>query len=489
MKLLTPLLPQQIAAVEKLQGLKVGALFMEMGTGKTRTALELIKRKMDRGKFEQVLWLCPCSVKNNLRADIIKHTGEMPSYIKIEGIESISASGRIYMENVAYVQKRPTMMIVDESNMVKNPWAIRSKRIVNLSEICKYKLILNGTPVSKNEADLFNQFYILDPRILGYQSYYGFAANHLVYKEVKTASGRKVKTDQVVRVLNVDYLAERIAPYTYQIKKEECMTLPEKHYHAEGFNIDSEQDSHYGYTKMYYLSLVDDFDSSTIYRLFTALQHVTSGRHVTEDDDGHMITRPMYDDPLKNPRVECLKDVLEDDIKGEQVIIFAKYDYEIDDIITLLKSEEIPYVEFTGRVKPKQRLDNLEQFRGGVQVMIANKRCGAYGLNLQFCHNIIFYSNDFDFATRLQAEDRIHRLGQEQECHIYDILASATIDTFISDNLDGKGSMLSAMKREIQKWKNKKSPWEIIPKKELKKVRKASRKYAKTIGKSTPKKN
>ena len=87
MKLLTPLLPQQEAAVEKLKGLKVGALFMEMGTGKTRTALELIKQKMERGKFEQVLWLCPCSVKKNLEVDINKHTGEMPDFIKIETVK------------------------------------------------------------------------------------------------------------------------------------------------------------------------------------------------------------------------------------------------------------------------------------------------------------------------------------------------------------------------------------------------------------------
>ena len=285
MVFLTPLLPQQEQAVEKLKRLKVGALFMDMGTGKTRTALELINLKMQLGKFEQILWLCPCSVKRNLEVDIIKHIGEMPDYIRIEGIESISASGRIYMDCHGYVNEKPTMLIVDESNMVKNPKAIRSQRIVNLSKICKYKLILNGTPVSRNEADLFNQFFILDPRILGYNSYYSFAANHLVYKEIK-AGGRKIRTNQIVRVLNTDYLAERIAPYTYQITKEECMTLPDKKYMSCVFDLTREQKQHYESVKFHYLAEVDELDSTTIYRLFTALQHVASGRTVSEDD-GH----------------------------------------------------------------------------------------------------------------------------------------------------------------------------------------------------------
>ena len=55
MKIETSLLPHQEAAVGKLGRLKVGALFMEQGTGKTRTALELISRRMDKGKVNAVL--------------------------------------------------------------------------------------------------------------------------------------------------------------------------------------------------------------------------------------------------------------------------------------------------------------------------------------------------------------------------------------------------------------------------------------------------
>ena len=54
MELLTPLLPHQRPAVEKLRTIKVGALYMEMGTGKTRTALDLIAQRL--GVLPRIIW-------------------------------------------------------------------------------------------------------------------------------------------------------------------------------------------------------------------------------------------------------------------------------------------------------------------------------------------------------------------------------------------------------------------------------------------------
>ena len=86
---------------------------------------------------------------------------------------------------------------------------------------------------------------------------------------------------------------------------------------------------------------------------------------------------------------------------------------------------------------------------------MANKACGAYGLNLQFCHNVIFYSNDFDYATRQQAEDRVHRIGQTHDVRIYDVACSDTIDEFINRNLGGKDSMVQNFKYLLEKYKGK----------------------------------
>ena len=68
----TELLPYQADAVAKILPSRVGALFMEMGTGKTRTAIELVKIR--HRKIDRVLWFCPVSLKETVRREILKHT-------------------------------------------------------------------------------------------------------------------------------------------------------------------------------------------------------------------------------------------------------------------------------------------------------------------------------------------------------------------------------------------------------------------------------
>lgn len=107
------------------------------------------------------------------------------------------------------VEQYDCYLIVDESNLVKNHLAKRTQNIIRLAEKCKYKMILNGTPITRTEQDLYAQWYVLDWRILGYKSFWSFSANHLEYDD----------TGRVRKCLNTDYLTEKIGPYSYQIKK------------------------------------------------------------------------------------------------------------------------------------------------------------------------------------------------------------------------------------------------------------------------------
>lgn len=95
MKLNNTLLPYQTEAVNKLIKLKVGALFMEQGTGKTITTLELVRRRYESQKIEAAIWLCPCSAKENIKREIIKHCPpELMKIFTICGIETLSSSIR-----------------------------------------------------------------------------------------------------------------------------------------------------------------------------------------------------------------------------------------------------------------------------------------------------------------------------------------------------------------------------------------------------------
>jgi SNF2 family DNA or RNA helicase len=349
--MITKLYPHQQNAVDKLKHVKVGALYMEQGTGKTRTALELIQRRWEAGKIDCVLWLCPCSTKENLKENIKFHAAdeEFAKYIVVRGIESLSSSDRLYLQLLALIKIHRPYLVVDESTLVKNKRAIRTERIIEIGKKCEYKLILNGTPVSKNEADLFAQWYILDWRILGYQSYYSFAANHIEYYEIRLPDGSKIIDKRRIKnVLNVDYLTEKIAPYTYQVKKSECLELPKKNYCREAFSLTEEQRISYENVKYRYLIDIDEMRSDTIYKLFTACQHMTSGRLVTTSPTERMETRPLFPAD-ENPRLLKLQEMIDDYIEDEKCIIFAKYQAEIDEICDLLKKMGKAYTVFTGK--------------------------------------------------------------------------------------------------------------------------------------------
>lgn len=435
MELLTEMYPWQEAASDKLMRIRVGALYMEMGTGKTRTALEMIKRRLDAGKISHVLWLCPCSVRENLKQDIRKHSPDALGNIAVYGIESLSSSLRLYDLLTRYVMAGATMLIVDESNLVKNHKAVRTKRIIDLAEKCRYRLILNGTPVSRNEADLFAQWYILDWRILGYRSFWSFAANHLEYDPEIPGKVR--------RTLNTDYLIEKIAPYSYQVSQSECFTLPGKHYSVNRCLMTDEQDAHYGEVISRMIDELDERRPETVYRMFAAAQDIISGLYV-EDDGKHIRTSPMFDDPLENPRMLSLLNTLET-LDG-QAIVFCKYTHEIKAILSVLSGS----VGFYGQMPHPQRQEALRCFKcGEKRYLIANKSCAGYGLNLQHCHNVVYYSNDWDWATRIQSEDRVYRLGQDHPVNIIDIEAIGTLDAKIMRCLARKERLEDQIKREL----------------------------------------
>ncbi len=439
MKLLTTLFDYQEAAVEKLIHVKVGALYMEMGTGKTRTALELLQRRLDARKIQQALWLCPFSVQKDLPELLSEHVEGFDSLIKIAGIESLSNSMRIAQELMDYVQAAPTYLIVDESLLVKNPFAYRTQRVMDIAQKCPYRLILNGTPISRNEADLFAQWYILDWRILGYRSYYSFSANHLEMDPERPG--------RVRRVLETDYLARKIAPYTYECSKDDVLELPSKLYESNGFYLTEEQEEHYEQVSDILLMQVNEFRPETIYRLFSSLQAITSGFLVQfSKNKRHCSTLRMFP-PKDNPRIQCLLDLL-DNIGDQQAVIYCHYTQEIMDICEVLGSKAVP---FYGEMSQSERQANKTAFKQGkAQYFVANKSCAQFGLNLQFCHHEVFYNNDWDWGTRAQAEDRLHRAGQTEDVHIYDIYARNTLDGTILRCLTKKERLSDLFKNEVR---------------------------------------
>lgn len=195
----------QQEAFEKLSKLKVGALFMEMGTGKTKVALDLINSKLH--KIDYVLWVCPYSAKNEIERERLRWYPNIE--MDIVGVESISKSDHIYLETLKKVTDNTTFMVVDESLKIKNHRAKRTERVIKIGCEAEYKLILNGTPLSKNVLDIYTQMDFLSPKILN-MPYWQFKD---MYCEYYTRGNLK---GMVRGQRNIEHLVSIIKPYIFE---------------------------------------------------------------------------------------------------------------------------------------------------------------------------------------------------------------------------------------------------------------------------------
>jgi SNF2 family DNA or RNA helicase len=428
--------------VDKVFPYKIGALFMDMGTGKTRCAIELIFRRQQR--VSKVIWFCPVSLKLTIAEELTKHTaGEdvfvfddvvtdqsiPPAFVYIVGIESMSSSDRVVLA-VNKLVDEDTFAIVDESSYIKGHASRRSMRITEICRRARYRLLLTGTPITQGVVDLYAQLKFLSPEILGYNSFYSFARNHLEYSEKYTG--------MIVRSKNVDNLAWKIAPFVYQVTKAECMDLPEKLYDQVYCSLSTEQAEAYEQAKHEILLDIDDdhLTSIVIFRLFTALQQIVSGFYHREDE---LLEFPHH-------RLDTLKTVLADIPENEKVIIWCKFVHSLRQIADTFPESALYY----GDLDEHKRAAELERFRGAdCRFLIATTATGGHGLTINEAHYHVFYENEFKYSHRIQAEDRSHRIGQTMPVTYIDVVSKSGIERRIMRALAKKEDVVKSFRKEV----------------------------------------
>ena len=452
----TPLMKHQGDAVKKLSSIRVGALFMEMGTGKSRTAIEFARLR--QGKISRVIWFCPVSLKSTIAYEIRKHTDclEQDLYLfdhrtreetvpldriwYVVGIESMSSSERA-VHSVAQLIDDRTFVIVDESSYIKGHRALRTERITLLSGKARYRMILTGTPVTQGVVDLWAQMRFLSPEILKYKSFYSFERNHLVYSDKFPG--------MVTMVKNYETIVERINPYVYQVTKAECLDLPEKLYEDRSCDLTAAQSEAYRQAKMIFADemLGEDDDGgwktiTAIFRLFGRLQSIASGRN-----DGGV--------PIENDRLRLMKTVLEnlDASTEDHIVIWDKYRETIRQIRESLVSSGREVHVFDGDVPESKREGVLDNWRKRGGCLVASERVGSHGLDLTAASTVFFFSRSFSYANNIQAEDRCHRKGQERPVLYISLWTRCGIEERIREALSLKENVRDRLRRELDRLK------------------------------------
>jgi SNF2 family DNA or RNA helicase len=446
------------------------ALGAEQGTGKTWMVLAEAEKRF--GELEALLVVAPKGVHTNW---VVR---EIPKHLSIPTIAESWASGasqkklrklnKLLLKNSeclivlainidalntkkgyefaeCFLATHKCMMIIDESQRIKNPKAKRTKKAIALGGLAYSRRILSGTLVSNSPLDLFSQFSFLKKGLLGTTSYRSFVSEyadlipeHSALVQNIQAKSRYGIAPQVVKrnadgtpiFKNLDKLSKLMSPHTYRVLKSECLDLPEKIYKIIDFELSPAHMKHYNLVKEKQRWIRDngEIDVFTALTVINKLQQITSG-FILEDGLPARFTEGSQ-------RMNLLKEIIQD-IDG-QIIIWARFREEIAAIVKEL-SGEYPLVEYHGGIKTADREKAVDFFQSGkAKLFVANAASAGTGLTLHAAETAIYFSSTYSLEERQQSEDRCHRIGTKRNVVYIDLVASGTIDERIAAALQSK---------------------------------------------------
>ncbi len=441
------------------------ALLLEMGTGKTKITLDNIFNLYAEDKIDRAMVVAPKGVYLNWLAEIDKHLPEsenaiigywksMPNAREKENLVKllVDATGRLKLflvnteafssEKILSYAKDfvgldgKCMVVVDEATKIKNIKAARTKSIIKYTRAAGYRRILTGTPVTNSPLDLYSMFYFLDPRILGYNSFYAFRATYANVVQQTLNNGRHF--DKIVGYKNVEELKKRISPFSYRLTKSECIDLPEKIYMpSRMIDLNSHQQASYASMKQHCITEINNSKEITVTAMIAKLmklQQIACNFIIDEKGVPHKVSE-------EDPRLAALFEIIEE--SSGKTIIFSNFRYCINLVSKALADEygKETVVTYYGDTSDDDREEAKTRFQDPedpCRFFVGNPSTAGFGLTLTEASNVIFYSSDYDIEKRQQAEDRAHRIGQTKHVCYTDIVCKGTIDLEIVKSLKNK---------------------------------------------------
>lgn len=473
----------QLAAFERSSELESFALTMEQGTGKSKVVIDSVAHLYNLGRLTGLLIIAPNGVHRNwILKEIPKH---LPDYVPYAASAWSSAASkkeqlahdammmsphlRIFAVNVEamhvprvvkevrlFLNAAQAMTVIDESTRIKSPSGVRTKNILALTPLSRYRRILTGTPVTQSPLDVFSQYSFLDPDLFGTRSFTVFRSRYAEMMDVSHPLVQHIMRTQQLRyapaLIATDSLGHAIYknlrelksltdPHTLRVLKKDCLDLPPKIYTRIPIEMHEAQAKAYADLKRRLKSGLIATDTAgrplTKLNSIMYLQRILCGTLpgvMTEDGKDAQLLPPD-----KNPRVQALlADLAETD---EQAIIWCRFTDDIRAVTDALAAAYGPaaVVQYFGETSKDDRVQAIDRFQdGSARFFVGNPQAGGTGLTLTAAGQVHYYSNSFKLEDRLQSEDRAHRIGQHKTVRYVDYEVEGTIDSKILQALHEK---------------------------------------------------
>jgi SNF2 family DNA or RNA helicase len=460
-------------------------LWLTMGAGKSKIAIDTACNLHRQGKISSVVIVVRKSLVENWKRELEKHASveyfvldkydfdspkkseaaqkmlvNNPDTLRflILNIETFQTATKAAQLNInLYLQHfhcKDSLFILDEATDIKDMTANRTKSIIKTFQNYKYRRLLTGTLITESPENCFSLYYLMNPKILNFPTVYAFKNYYCIFKTIQLGNrsfkkivGYRYLTQLRDKLLDIDHATH--------IKKED-LKLTKKH-DPEYRYFDMLPGQKHAYKQMqkellYELENGDTFELTSAMHKQMKLLQLSAG--VLHTDEQQLLIVDMKD----NPRYKILKEIIED-VLPNKVVIFSllKSKKLIQELEEQLRKDFKEYgdvlVTYTGDTSQEDRAMAVERFENPAsecKIFLGNN-AASRGLTLVQSNVTVFFSNDFSFETREQAESRSHRIGQDRDVHIIDIVARGSEDEKILDALRGKKDLseyLTSKKKE-----------------------------------------
>jgi SNF2 family DNA or RNA helicase len=431
------------------------ALLFEMGCGKTATELNVLRWRYARaGKVLRTLIFAPVVALENWRREFGMHTNSQDQVAVVTGTAkqkkaAIHSGKPILITNYETLDSREMfdllyswhaqVIIVDESQRIKNYKAKRTKAMWNLGDNAQHRYILSGSPILNSPMDIYAQFRFLDCGETFGTNFFAFRAQYFYDKNAGMPS-HKHFPDWRPRPGIEDEFNRLIYRKASRVTKAEALSLPPLVRKEAYAPMGKEQARMYASMKAALVAYLDDRACVAKIALTKALrlQQIVSGFFV--DDEG-VVTH--YDDC---PRLDALEELVQQIVidAGNKLIIWACFRENYEAIGKVLARLKIDHRELIGGMTPTARQKAIDDFQdGNAQVMLANQGAGGVAINLTAANYMLYFSKNFNLEQELQSESRNHRGGSEIHDKItrIDLVCPGSIDEKINVALMSKETM------------------------------------------------
>lgn len=409
-------------------------LLAEVGTGKTFTAISMLRHIQDKHDYKmKILILCPGVVINNWKNEIKKFSfpQDFPKIYaldnakvrpgKMETISNFRESCVVITNYESLDSKkfyghldswRPDVIVGDELHRIKSPKSKRALAATKLAEYSLYNIGMTGTAILNTPMDIFMQYLFLDKGESFGKSFFNFRRRY--FYDANESWNNKQNHFPDFRAIPemMDDMTRKMERNTVKALKSECLDLPPFIQQTIKLKMVDEQKKAYDSMHKDFLAFIQTEGES---KAAVANIALTKGLRLIQIASGFVTLDDGTTYSFKeNPKIQAIDSIL-GEIGDEKVIIWCSYKANYGDISRYLLDNKISFCIVTGEHDSKEKTEAIEKFQTDpeIKVMVANRKAAGIGANLTAAAYSIVYSRNFSLEEEIQSQGRNYRNGSQ----------------------------------------------------------------------------